>query len=191
MNTKDFNSFRQVFSNEVIEQLCSLYMEGNLDMEEEKALAKILASSTYSGEIVEETLFLMGMSASESYLIKEDADVRNKRNAVKFGIARSLFNILKTSAAAVCVVFAVSMIWNYFNPSHICDEPVYEVYADGKKISDPEQCRLMALMSYEKSQRFIAEMKAIQNEKLVDFEKKKMDADNKFKEMQTYLREIN
>ncbi len=191
MNTKDFNSFRQVFSNEEIEQLCSLYMEGNLDMEEEKALAKILASSTYSGEIVEETLFLMGMSASESYLIKEDADVRNKRNAVKFGIARSLFNILKTSAAAVCVVFAVSMIWNYFNPSHICDEPVYEVYADGKKISDPEQCRLMALMSYEKSQRFIAEMKAIQNEKLVDFEKKKMDADNKFKEMQTYLREIN
>lgn len=191
MNTKDFNNIRQVYSKEEIEQLCTLYMEGILDVEEEKALAKILAGSTYSGEIVEETLFLMGVSASESYMVKEDADARNKRKDVKFGMARSLFNILKTSAAAVCVVFAVSMIWNYFNPSQIGGEPVYEVYADGNKISDPEQCRQMALRSYEKSQRFIAEMKAIQNEKLVDFEKKKMDADNKYEEMQTYLREIN
>lgn len=191
MNTKDFNNIRQVYSKEEIEQLCTLYMEGILDVEEEKALAKILAGSAYSGEIVEETLFLMGVSASESYMVKEDADVRNKRKDVKFGMARSLFNILKTSAAAVCVVFAVSMIWNYFNPSQIGGGSVYEVYADGNKISDPEQCRQMALRSYEKSQRFIAEMKAIQNEKLVDFEKKKMDADNKYEEMQTYLREIN
>lgn len=191
MNTKDFNNCRQLFSKEEIEQLCSLYLKGKLDVEEEQVLAKILVRSSYTGEIVKETLFLMGITASESYMIKKNGYFRKKHEATKSNIGWSLFNMLKTSIAAVCIIFSVSMIWNYFIPSRIYEEPVYEVYVNGKKISDPEQCKLMALKSYEKSQRFIAEMNAIQNKKLVDFEKKKLDADSKYKEMQSYLNEIN
>ena len=191
MNTKDFNNCRQLFSKEEIEQLCSLYLEGKLDVEEEQVLAKILVKSSYTGEIVKETLFLMGITASQSHMIKKNGYFRKKPGATKSNIGWSLFNMLKTCVAAVCIIFSVSMIWNYFNPSRIYEEPVYEVYVNGEKISDPEQCKLMALKSYEKSQRFIAEMNAIQNKKLVDFEKKKLDADSKYKEMQSYLNEIN
>lgn len=181
MNTKRSNKPRVPFSREELEELCLLYMEGSLDRREEKALMQLLTESGLSGEPFDEVLFLMGLSASETRNCGLSADnaVRSVGNGIngqvgckKLRMSESLYKIVMTCAACVAMIMGVSSVWNYF-----CKPPEntmsYEVYVDGKKISDKDRSKEIALKTYEESQRFIAKMHEIEAETLRHAEQKK------------------
>ncbi|MDE6096249.1 MAG: hypothetical protein K2G52_08675 [Muribaculaceae bacterium] len=98
-------------------------------------------------------------------------------------MSESLYKIVMTCAACVAMIMGVSSVWNYF-----CKPPEntmsYEVYVDGKKISDKDQSKEIALKTYEESQRFIAKMHEIEAETLRHAEQKK-------REMESILERMN
>lgn len=148
---------KEILSQKEVETLCSLYLDGNLNVSEERDLETVLSNSNYKGEIVEETLFVMGIAAGVP-----------RRGTSKKTMHGILYRILCTSAAAVILLFGVSVLWSYlgghtaFNNSEI----VCEVYVDGVKVTDPVKSKQMAIESYNRSMRLLAEIQEREQTKL-------------------------
>ncbi len=123
---------KEILSQKEVETLCSLYLDGKLTVSEERDLERVLSMSSsknsYKGEIVEETLFVMGI-----------ANGVPRKGASKKTVHGILYHILRTSAAAVLLLFGVSILWGYLGGHTAYDnsEIVCEVYVDGVKVTEP------------------------------------------------------
>lgn len=146
-----------ILSQKEVETLCSLYLDGKLKISEERDLKRVLSGSSYKGELVEETLFVMGIAAGVP-----------RRNTSKIPVRHILYRILRASAAVVVLLFGVSLLWNYLGGHGANDDSdtVYEVYVDGVKITDPVKSKQMALERYNTSMRLIAEMQEKEQNKM-------------------------
>lgn len=152
-----------------VEELCRLYMEGRLTLEEEKDLQRLLAHiEEENSDVVDETLFLMGISkaVSKSSAIPETV-------AIAAGSPQSLprrrrlwGRLVKIGSAAAVVAVAFTVGWHFHKSESTAEGEVCEVYAFGEKITDKKKCREMAMESYRNSMGLIARMRQLEEEKM-------------------------
>ncbi len=160
---------REKLTLKEIEDLCDLYIEGVLSPQEEHDLATVISLLDYKSPKIEETLFLMGLSrivarndAESSSQDSSKIESTKKYNTVS--LRKALFKILKTSAAAVILILLVGTFWNAVSGLNRSEDTVYEVYIDGKLVTDPQECMNLALKAFRESERQINDIQ--NNEKL-------------------------
>lgn len=164
MNRRDFNILD-------IEILCRLYREGKLDAEEERLLAVILPSCGFESDIIDETIFLMGLEkiAGKQHMANVNSSTPSELKRIH-GQAKTplLINVLKrivaTSVAAAALISIVSFGWDQITGR--ATTPVCEVYVEGIKVADDDPRLALALNDYHKNMEMIAEMRRMEKEKL-------------------------
>lgn len=164
MNTENYNNMKSNLTLKEIEDLCDLYMEGVLDPSEERDLATVISLAGYKSSKIEETLFLIGLSRIVANTDTQSSDQESfvkdsiKNNNGRF-LRKALFKIIRTSAAAVIMILGVGAVWNSTYGLKEPEEYVYEVYIDGKLVTDPQLSMNLAMEAYQESERQISEMR--------------------------------
>ena len=155
-----------------IEELCRLYQDGEFSLKEEKYLETVLSNLYVGGsEVIDETLFLMGISktVSKSAAMSESsvADAKRPRHKRRNPFGR----LIKIGSAAAVVAAVLAVGWHFYRQDNSAGNEVYEVYAFGEKVTDREKSREMALESYNRSMELLARMKQLEEEKMSAAEK--------------------
>ncbi|MEZ3549795.1 MAG: hypothetical protein K1W02_03555 [Muribaculaceae bacterium] len=170
---KDFNNIAK--RNE-LEELCRLFIDGRLSVEEENDLALVLSYSQERGGIIDETIFLLGLErivkADKATAAEDEKSASASARRHKNGMAWTLARILKVSACAAVVMVLVSVVWNMaFPTSSSPEENKYAVFIEGKEVSDKATARRIAQEEYEKSMRFLAEMTRLEDATIKEISK--------------------
>ena len=159
-----------IYDKNEIDRLCQLYLEGQLTLKEEQDLAIVLSHiDEVNSEAIDETLFLMGISrtvAKSSGKSDKETYTANAPSKRKNPFA----GWLEIGSVAAVVVVALTVGWNFFKPETTEANDVCEVYAFGKKITDKEKSRQMAMESYNRSLELLARMQQLEKEKMSEVE---------------------
>lgn len=189
-------------SRKELEQLCMLYLERCLTHEEEECLALVLSASAERGGIIDDTIFLMGLTKSTSALLhlsntttpsishpSSTADNHPKQSngsalvsssasgrtseSGRSLLKRSFRRIALSSAAAALIIAAISAIWRTAYPeSSDSDQIVYTVIIEGKEVKDPSEAKRFAKSQYDKGMALIAQMQKLEKEHLEKLEER-------------------
>lgn len=158
-----------------MEELCRLFMEGELSVGEERDLAKVLSLSAERGGIIDETVFLLGIQRTVASCAGTDVyrDSAEEVPSVEGSRQwRKIFSrIITASVCAASLIAVVSLGWETaMVGSDDVSENVYTVYIDGKMVSDPDVARMIALESYQENMAMLRQMKEMERQERMEVE---------------------
>ncbi len=158
-----------------MEELCRLFMEGELSVGEERDLAKILSLSAERGGIIDETVFLLGIQRTAASSAGTDVYRASAEDASSVAGSRQwrkiFFRIITASVCAASLIAVVSLSWKTAGVgSDNVSENVYTVYIDGKMVADPDVARMIALESYRENMAMLRQMKEMERQERMEVE---------------------
>lgn len=174
---------KDIMTKQELEQLCSLYFEGSMDREEEKALRAILTQQVLqeADGIIAEAFFVMGIERATA---KREKTPKSGRDMLLGAFRR----IAIASVAATVMIGCVSAIWSFLaSDVNTIDSGVYIVYCNGVRIDDPAEAKRIAMANYNEQMARMEEMQRIQNEVIEKMETGSTYAEQMFRKASDVL----
>lgn len=164
---------------EELEQLCRLFFDGSLSVSEEEDLSVVLSETSLRSKIIDEAIFIFGIEkvarnnqTAHSQSVAERGNDKNKAaSEVMIGLRGAFRRILATSAVAASLIAILSVAWHTLDTGQGVAEPVYEVYENGKLVSDAGIAKKKALESYYENMRFVKEMKEMEQTQIAEMKR--------------------
>lgn len=159
---------------EELEQLCRLFFDGSLSVSEEEDLSVVLSETSLRSKIIDEAIFILGIekvarnnpAPHPQSVAERGNDKSNAASEVRIGLRGAIRRILATSAVAASLIAILSVAWHTMDRGQGVAEPVYEVYENGKLVSDAGIAKKKALETYYENMLFLEEMKAMEHAKI-------------------------
>lgn len=161
---------------EELEQLCRLFFDGSLSVSEEEDLSVVLSETSLRSKIIDEAIFIFGIEkvavnnpAASPQSVAERGNGKNKAaSEARIGLGGAIRRILTTSAVAASLITLLGIGWSALDAGSGSPEPVFEVYENGKLVSDAGIAKKKALESYKEDMLFLEEMKEMEQAKIAE-----------------------